>query len=76
MDQAQIQSQSTPPAAEQQIPTFRKKIGKTTYLVKVHFNSDSKETFEQKIERMIKDEVRFGRMIPDETASGGLTPQV
>ena len=75
MDQTQVHSQSTPPATEQQIPTFRKKIGKTTYVVRVHFNPDSKETFEQKIERMIKDEVRFGRMIPGETASEGLTPK-
>lgn len=40
-------------------PTFRKKVGKTTYLVRVHFNPDSKETLQQKLERMLVSEVNF-----------------
>lgn len=35
----------------------RRQIGKTTYLVKVHFNPDSKETLQDKIERMLVNEV-------------------
>ena len=37
-------------------PMFRKTIGKTTYLVSVHFNKNSKETFKNKIKRIIKNE--------------------
>ena len=38
-------------------PVVRRQIGKTTYLVKVHFNPDSKETLQDKIERMLVNEV-------------------
>lgn len=34
---------------EQDTPLVRRKIGSTTYLVRVHFNPDSKETLQQKI---------------------------
>ncbi|MBP3266353.1 MAG: transposon-encoded TnpW family protein [Lachnospiraceae bacterium] len=44
---------------EQDFVTVRKKIGKTTFLVKVHFNKDSKETLQKKCERLIADEVRY-----------------
>ena len=33
--------------------TFQKKIGNTTYTVKVHFNPESEETFENKVKRLI-----------------------
>ena len=39
-------------------PVVRKKIGQTTYLVRVHFNPDSNETLQKKMERMLVDEVR------------------
>ena len=61
--QPQIQPQPTKPDSGQQTPTFTTKISKTTYVVKVHFNPDSKETLQQKIERMIKNEVRYGSTV-------------
>lgn len=39
-------------------PTVRKQIGKTTYIVRVHFSETAKETMEDKIKRMLRDEVR------------------
>ncbi len=45
------------PASGPEAPVVRKKIGKTTYLVKVHFNPDSKETLQDKLERMLVNEV-------------------
>ncbi|MGI6744539.1 MAG: transposon-encoded TnpW family protein [Eubacteriales bacterium] len=35
---------------------FIKKIGRTTYKVKVHFSETSKETMEDKIKRMLRKE--------------------
>ncbi len=46
------------PASGPEAPAFRQKVGKTTYLVKVHFNPDSTETLQDKLERMLADEVR------------------
>ena len=37
---------------------FRKTIGKTTYIVNVHFNETAKETLGDKIKRMMREEVR------------------
>ena len=34
-------------------PTVRKQIGKTTYIVRVHFSETAKETMEDKIKRML-----------------------
>lgn len=34
-----------------------KKIGKTTYVVRVHFSETNKETMSDKIKRMLKNEV-------------------
>lgn len=36
----------------------RKQIGKTTYIVRVHFSETAKETMEDKIKRMLREEVR------------------
>ena len=33
-------------------PTVRKQIGKTTYIVRVHFSETAKETMEDKIKRL------------------------
>ncbi len=43
---------SAPPA-----PDLVKKIGKTTYRVKVHFSETSKETMSDKIKRMLRNEI-------------------
>ena len=39
-------------------PDLEKKIGKTTYRVWAHFSQTSKETLEDKIKRMLRDDVR------------------
>ena len=39
-------------------PSLVKKIGKTTYLVCAHFSETSTETMEDKIKRMLREEVR------------------
>jgi len=38
-------------------PDLVKRIGGTTYHVKVHFNPNSKETMQDKIMRMLRNEV-------------------
>ena len=38
-------------------PTVRKQIGKTTYIVRVHFSQTAKETMEDKIKRMLSAEL-------------------
>ena len=41
----------------QDCPTMQVRIGTTTYIVKLHFNENAKETLEDKIKRLIQDEV-------------------
>ena len=38
-------------------PCFRKVIGNTAYVVRVHFSETSKETMEDKVKRLIQDDV-------------------
>ena len=45
------------PAPPTDNPDFVKRIGKTTYKVKVHFSTTSKETMQDKIIRMLRNEV-------------------
>ena len=49
---------TTTTTAKAEQPDFVKRIGKTTYRVKVHFNPNSKETMSEKIIRMLRNEVR------------------
>ena len=44
---------------EKAAPALVKKIGNTTYIVNIHFKESAKETLQQKIERMLKDEVKY-----------------
>jgi hypothetical protein len=44
-------------AAKAEQPDLVKRIGKTTYHVKVHFNPNSRETMSDKIIRMLRNEV-------------------
>lgn len=37
-------------------PVYRKTIDKTTYVVRVHFNENARETMEDKIKRMLREE--------------------
>ena len=51
---------STPavPTVRDNPPALGKKIGKMTYIVRIHFSETSTETMEDKIKRMLKNEVR------------------
>jgi len=44
-------------------PDLVKKIGKTTYKVKVHFNPTARETMSDKIKRMLKNDVEQNQII-------------
>lgn len=44
-------------AGQKDAPALVKKIGKTTYVVRVHFSETSNETMSDKIKRMLKNEV-------------------
>lgn len=39
-------------------PMVRKQIGQTTYIVRIHFSETAKETLEDKIKRMLREEVK------------------
>ena len=43
--------------AETDRPDLVKKIGKTTYKVKAHFNPNSRETMSDKIKRLLRNEI-------------------
>jgi hypothetical protein len=43
--------------AEREPVTLRKRIGSTTYVVTIRFNANAKETLEQKMLRIISQEV-------------------
>ena len=45
------------PVQQSSEPMFRKTIGKTTYLVSVHFSHTSKETIKDKLMRLLRGEV-------------------
>ena len=44
---------TTPARASEDAPALVKKIGKTTYKVRVHFSNTSTETMSDKIKRLI-----------------------
>lgn len=46
------------PAPEQDAPALVKKIDKTTYVVRVHFSETSTETMNDKINRLLKNEIQ------------------
>ena len=48
---------TTPARAPEDAPALVKKIGKTTYKVRVHFSDTSNETLKDKIMRMLKNEM-------------------
>lgn len=49
---------ATPTTPEAECPALVKKIGKTTYKVRVHFSTTSKETMSDKIKRMLRNEIQ------------------
>lgn len=52
------QLQPAPQTGEPEVPTFRRTIGGTTYIVGVHFSKTSKETLADKIKRLMVEEVK------------------
>ena len=38
--------------------SFNLRMGNTTYLVSVHFSKESKDTLEDKVKRLMRDDVR------------------
>jgi hypothetical protein len=52
-----INSATLPLIQENERPALVKKIGKTTYRVRVHFSDTSTETMSDKIKRMLRNEV-------------------
>ncbi|NBI60365.1 hypothetical protein D3Z53_20510 [Lachnospiraceae bacterium] len=47
---------TTTPAED--APALVEKIGRTTYIVRVHFSKTSRETMSDKIKRMLKNEIQ------------------
>ena len=47
---------------EQNAPALVRKIGKTTYMVGIHFSQTSKETMDDKVLRLIKNDIRNAAM--------------
>lgn len=45
-------------SAPEDAPALVKKIGRTTYMVRVHFSKTSTETMSDKIKRMLKNEIQ------------------
>lgn len=53
---------SAPTTIEQNTPVLVRKIGKTTYMVGIHFSNTSKETMDDKVLRLIKNDIRNATM--------------
>ena len=53
---------TTTTATEQTAPVLVRKIGKTTYMVGIHFSQTSKETIDDKVLRLIKNDIRNAAM--------------
>ena len=49
---------NTTPITQEDAPALVKKIGKTTYKVRVHFSTTSTETMSDKIKRMLRNEIQ------------------
>lgn len=45
------------PAQKDERPALVKKIGKTTYRVRIHFSTTSRETMSDKIKRILRNEI-------------------
>ena len=52
--------------AQEEVPVLIRKIGKTTYKVRIHFSNTSTETMSDKIKRMLKAEVY--QVLTDDTS--------
>lgn len=52
-NQSMVKSPKAAPAG-----TFNMKVGKTTYVIGVYFSQTSKESMEDKVKRLIRDDVK------------------
>ena len=43
------------------IPTVIKKIGEMTYKVRIHFNDKATETLQEKLERLIREDIKHSK---------------
>ena len=59
MSNKKITEDTTTTAPAKDAPALVKKIGRTTYIVRVHFSKTSRETMSDKIKRMLK--MRYSR---------------
>ena len=53
-----IQNVADATAGAENPPALVKKIGRTTYIVRIHFSETSTETMSDKIKRMLKNEIQ------------------
>ena len=53
---------TAPTTTEQTASVLVRKIGKTTYMVGIHFSQTSKETMDDKVLRLIKNDIRNAAM--------------
>ena len=53
---------TAPQTTEQKAPVLVRKIGNTTYMVGIHFSQTSKETMDDKVLRLIKNDIRNAAM--------------
>ena len=53
-----IQNVAGTTARAENPPALVKKIGRTTYIVRIHFSETSTETMSDKIKRMLKNEIQ------------------
>ena len=58
MDSEKITEDTTTTAPAKEAPALVKKIGRTAYIVRVHFSKTSKENMSGEIKRMLKNEIR------------------
>ncbi|RKJ00769.1 hypothetical protein D7X87_22150 [bacterium D16-54] len=58
MGSEKITEDNTTTATAKDAPALVKKIGRTTYIVRVRFSKTSTETMSDKIKRMLKNEIR------------------
>ena len=50
----------TRPTSHEPAGTFPMRVDKTTYIVGVHFSQDSKDTLEDKLKRLMREDVKAG----------------
>ena len=58
MSSEKIKENTITTAPAKDTPALVKKIGRSTYIVRVHFSKISRETMSDKIKRMLKNEIQ------------------